>query len=180
MKSVLLTVPLNKSQINKITCTKFYDFDLSKCLNKRRKECFPIPPPPPHGGTPKRVVRIPRSPYVWNRWQAKKCVSSARRLFQQHQLTDRNSRDIARDVWNVSRYFKSFTYLSHDLSWNHWVPQNLHEEAVVWSTVSMIFTHWGISRNSQQTSIHGRRGSVKLHEAISSTESGRKTWRYFS
>ena len=61
----------------------------------------------------------------------KKVVFSARELFQHRQLTDRNSRDIARDVWNVSRYLKNVMYLSYDLLRNHWVPQNPHGEAAV-------------------------------------------------
>jgi hypothetical protein len=45
-----------------------------------------------------------------------KAVGSTWRLLQYCQLSDKNSRDILRDLRNFSQYVKSFMYLLHDFS----------------------------------------------------------------
>jgi hypothetical protein len=45
-----------------------------------------------------------------------KAVGSTRKLLQYCQLSDKNSRDILRDLQNFSQYIKSFMYLLHDFS----------------------------------------------------------------
>jgi hypothetical protein len=41
-------------------------------------------------------------------------------LLRYCQFPDKNSRDIPRDIWNFSRYFKTCIYLFHDFSGNPW------------------------------------------------------------
>jgi hypothetical protein len=51
------------------------------------------------------IFEVPSKTYLWQ-WEQKKEVAS---VHHNCQLLDKNSRNISRDVWNFSRYFKNCT-----------------------------------------------------------------------
>jgi hypothetical protein len=59
---------------------------------------------------PKRKDAVQLNTALNTNWGGGGSVGSPRRLLKYGQLPDKNSRNISRDMWNVSRYFKMFIH----------------------------------------------------------------------